>query len=72
MDVGLFCQITSNRMKGNGLKLHQGKLVDIMKHFFTEGVVKHWNRPPREMVESPTLELFRGYEDVSFSDTVQW
>lgn len=46
--------------------------MDIINFFFTESVVKHWNRPPREMVESPTLELFRGYEDGSFSDMVQW
>jgi len=28
-----------------------------MKHFFTERVVK--NRPPREVVESPSLDVFK-------------
>ncbi|KAK4816381.1 hypothetical protein QYF61_016285 [Mycteria americana] len=43
---------------------HKNKGGLAIKHFFTESVTKHWNRLPRDIVESPSLEILKSHLDM--------
>jgi len=56
----LFAVVPRDRTKGNGHKLKQRKFqLNMRKNFFTLRVKQHWPRLSREVVESPSLEIFR-------------
>ena len=60
-------------MRGNGLKLCQGRFrLDIMKNIISEKVVRHWNSLPRDTLDAPSLEVFKNQIDVALTDMVQW
>jgi len=58
-------------MRGDGLKLHQGRFrLDIRKNFFTARVVRRWTRLSRAVGESPSLEGLKNRVDVALQDMV--
>ena len=67
----LFMRVDRDRTRGNGFKPRQGRFrLDIRKKFFTQRMVTHWNRLPKEAVDAPSLEAFKARLDVALGSLV--
>ncbi|GAB0204462.1 hypothetical protein GRJ2_002911800 [Grus japonensis] len=68
---GLFIRECSDRTRGNGFKLKEGRVrLDIRKKFFSMRIVRHWARWLREVVDAPSLEVFKARLDGALNNLV--
>ena len=69
----MFTRMDSDRTRGNDLKRRQGRFrLDIRRKFFTQRVVMHWNRLPKEVVDAPSLEAFKARLTVALGILFWW
>ena len=67
----LFTWVDSDRRRGNGSKLRQGRFrLGVRWKFFTQRVVKHWNRLPRVVVDAQSVEAFKDRLEVALGSLI--
>lgn len=67
----VFSRSSWGRTRGDVLKLKNVQFIWAMRQmFFTKGLVKHWHRWPREMVDVPSLEIFKVRLDMALSNMI--
>lgn len=71
MGIGIFSQVTGERTRRHSIKSFQGRFrLDIRIKLFSRRLLRYWNRLPMALVESPSLEVFKKYADVTLNGMV--
>jgi len=59
-------RLDNARKRGNGFRLRQRRFrLDVRRKFFTQWVVTHCNRLPKEVVDAPSLDASKARLDVA-------
>jgi len=67
----LFERVDNSRTRGNGFKLKEGRFrLGIRGKFFTRSVVSCWNGLSREVVDAPSLKVFKARLDGALGNLV--
>ena len=68
---GVNRRVDNGRTMGNGFKLREGRFrLAVRGKFFTMRMVRCWNRLPREVVDAPSLEMFKARLDGALGSLV--
>ena len=66
-----FSRFCGDRTRGNDFKLKEGRFrLDIKKKYLTVRVVRHWNRLPGVVVDTPSLETLKARLDKALGNPV--
>ena len=69
----LIARECSERTRGIGFNLKEFRFrLDIGKKFFYLGMVRHWNRLSRRVVDAPSLEVLEVRLNGALSNLVSW
>lgn len=67
----LLTQADTDSTRGNNSQLKEERFgLDVWKKFFAQEVVRHWNRLPREIVDVPSLKVFKAVLDQALSNLI--
>ena len=67
----IFERVDNSRTRGNVFKLKEGRFrLDVRGKFFTRSVVRCRHRLPREVVDAPSLEVFKARLDRALGNLV--